>query len=44
MYEATETKYQNRMDVASNMKIQLSTITPNFLRPADKRKHHNSSH
>jgi hypothetical protein len=44
MYEATKSKYQNRMDVTSNMRIQLSTITPNFQRPAEKRKHHHSSY
>jgi hypothetical protein len=32
MYVATERKYQNRVDVAPNMKTQLSTITPKFRR------------
>jgi hypothetical protein len=42
MYEDTKTKYQNKMDVAPYMRIQLSTTTPNFQRLADKRKHHHS--
>jgi hypothetical protein len=29
-YAATKSKYRYRLDVVPNMRIQLSTITPNF--------------
>jgi hypothetical protein len=40
----TKTKYWHRLDVASNMKIPLSTITPNFQQLDAKRKQHHSSY
>jgi hypothetical protein len=37
-YAATRTKYRNRLNAASDLRIQLSTIKPNIKRICEKKE------
>lgn len=43
-YASTKTKFRSRLDAASDMRIQLSTISPNFKRILAAKKQMHSTH
>jgi hypothetical protein len=43
-HAATESKYRYRLDVSTDMRIDLSTITPNLKGLCETKKQHHSSH